>query len=184
MLGYGVRTVVELRSPGERAGWPSPVQDWSGYRARPVFDDAAMAIVEERFQADSTGFYVWPLEFRPEGIAAILQAIADAPPGGVVIHCGVGKDRTGIVAALLLTLVGVDRDAILSDFVLSGPRLSGLADREPDPDRRAQLRTWYQATPALLTEMLDRLDERYGGVAGYLRGAGWTAPRKGVCGTV
>jgi hypothetical protein len=67
MWDYGVRTVVDLRSPGERARWPSPVQDWGGLRARPVFDDAALAVVEQRFQADSTGFYVWPLETAPRG---------------------------------------------------------------------------------------------------------------------
>jgi protein-tyrosine phosphatase len=87
------------------------------------------------------------------------------------MHCGVGKDRT-VVTALLLMLAGADRDSVLSDFLLSGPRPGRLADEETDPDRRAQLRTWYRPAPELLTEMLDRLDERYGGVAGYLRDAG------------
>jgi hypothetical protein len=126
MHSYGVETVIDLRAPGERASWPSPVQGWRGYRARPVFDDAALEFLEERFSDDQAGFYVWALESRAQGIAAILKAIADAPPGGVVIHCGIGKDRTGIVAALLLALIEVGREAILSDFMLSGERLSPL----------------------------------------------------------
>jgi protein-tyrosine phosphatase len=172
MHDYGVGTVIDLRSPGERARWPSPVQGWSGYRARPVFDDAALRFVEERFSEDPGGFYVWPLARRPEAIAAILQTVARAAPGGVVIHCGIGKDRTGIVAALLLGLAGVDRGAVLSDFTLGADRLSRLADEDPDPDRRAQLRRWYRPDPALMIEMLDWLDRRFGGVAGYLRAAG------------
>lgn len=172
MHSYGVETVIDLRAPSERAHWPSPVQGWRGNRARPVFDDAALEFLEERFSDDQAGFYVWALESRAQGIAAILKAIADAPPGGVVIHCGIGKDRTGIVAALLLALLEVGREAILSDFILSGERLSQLAEEEPDRDRRAQLRTWYRPAPELLSEMLNMLDDRHGGVTDYLRAAG------------
>lgn len=172
MRSHGVVTVVDLRSPGERARWPSPVQGWSGYRARPMFDDAAMTFLEQRFSNDSSGFYSWALESRSGEIAETLRDIGEAPPGGVVIHCGVGKDRTGIVVALLLELAGVDREAILADFLLSGDRLMPLADEEPDPARRAERRRLLQAEPELLTEMLKRLDGRHGGVANYLLNAG------------
>lgn len=166
MQGYGVCTAIDLRSPGERARWPSPVESRSG-RARPLFDDATLAVWEERFEDDGGG-YVWAVESRPREVATILQEIADAAPGGVVIYCGAGKDRTGIVAALLLGLVGVERDAILADFMLTADRVSQLANEEPDPSRRRL----YRPEPELMTEMLNWLDDRHGGVAGYLRAAG------------
>ena len=52
-----------------------------------------------------------------------MRAIAEAPPGGVAIHCHAGKDRTGIVAALLLSAAGIAPEAIVEDFVESRARL-------------------------------------------------------------
>jgi protein-tyrosine phosphatase len=77
------------------------------------------------------------------------------------VHCGVGKDRTGIVAGLLLAVAGVARDAILADYTLSGDRLRGLRPRR-----------WFRTDPGHLAALLDRVDERHSGVAGYLRWAG------------
>ena len=56
---------------------------------------------------DGTPLYYRPfLERKPERCVAAVAAVADAPPGGVLVHCGIGRDRTGLVALLLLALVG------------------------------------------------------------------------------
>jgi len=73
---------------------------------------------------DGTPLYYRPfLERKPERCVAAVAAVADAPPGGVLVHCGIGRDRTGLVALLLLALVGVAPGDIAEDYDLSGLRL-------------------------------------------------------------
>jgi len=69
-------------------------------------------------------YYKDVLRRWPERHAAAISAVAQAQPGGVLFHCVRGNDRTGIIALLLLTLVGVTEDDIIADYELS-----------PDPDR-------------------------------------------------
>lgn len=174
LVAYGVRTIIDLRSPRELAMAPSPLRDDPGWRHLPVLDDAALGLVGQINGREET--YRWQLHNRGPQLAAIFEAIADAPPGCVVVHCWVGKDRTGLVAALLLALAGVDRGAIAEDYALSGPALqSQLEDRlrsEPDPERAARIRRAYAAPREAMLGILAHLDSRYGGVTAYLRTIG------------
>jgi protein-tyrosine phosphatase len=113
-------------------------------------------------------------ECRPTFSAAVA-AIAEAP-GTVVFHCHAGKDRTGIVAALLLRLAGVPIDVIAEDYALSGVRLEPrheewLASAEDDAERARIAR--ITATPReSMIAVLETLDERYGSIEQYLREGG------------
>src|SRR4029077_9249540 len=93
----------------------------------------------------------WMVDRRGAGFAAVLNAIAQAPPGGVVVHCHAGKDRTGLVVALLLSVAGVERDAIIDDYALSDREMQRLYEAdtadEPDIERRHALRLRYHAWP-------------------------------------
>jgi len=92
------------------------------------------------------GLNCTPLYYRPfldrnlERCAAAIAAIAHARPGGVLVHCGVGRDRTGLIALLLLTFVGVAPDDIATDYELSTERLRPLFARlgEDDQDVKIQ----------------------------------------------
>jgi len=110
---------------------------------------------------------------------AAVTAIARAPEGGVLVHCHAGKDRTGLVVALLLTLVGVPDDIIVADYALSDRYLQPLYDEIlaaiDDPPRRERLRSWLHARPEGMQGALAALDERYDGAASYLRAAGVSA---------
>ncbi|HKF75242.1 MAG TPA: tyrosine-protein phosphatase [Candidatus Dormibacteraeota bacterium] len=174
MLGHGVTTVVDLRSPRELRAAPSPFRGRVGYRHLPFLDDAALLEVG-RYDSFEDG-YRWQVESQMARIGAVLAGLAGAPAGGIVVHCAAGKDRTGIVVALLLTLAGVDRDAIAADYALSAPALTGVLEgelaAEPDRERRARLRRVYDARPDVILSMLAHLDERFGGVAAYLDAAG------------
>jgi protein-tyrosine phosphatase len=64
---------------------------------------------------------------------AAVRAVAAAAPGGVVVHCGIVRDRTGLVSLLLLTPAGVTAEAVAADYALSGERLHRhFADGRPD----------------------------------------------------
>jgi protein-tyrosine phosphatase len=119
--------------------------------------------------------YVVFLERNRDRFGAALAAIADAP-GPVVIHCMGGKDRTGLVAALLLRLGGVSLDEIGRDYALSGPNLAvtmdeWLAQAPDDADRRRRKKLGQ--TPAdAMRRVVATIEARYGSVAGYLDAAG------------
>src|SRR5439155_22083655 len=100
------------------------------------------------------------LEHFKENVAAAIAAVARAPEGGVVVHCMGGKDRTGLVTALLLHLAGVDDAQIAADYALSEERLqprheAWFAEAGTDAERERLRR--IAATPA--EAMVGVLDE-------------------------
>src|SRR5262249_14631024 len=117
--------------------------------------------------------------FRPRFVTAV-GAIANAAPGGVLVHCHAGKDRTGLVVALLLGVIGGSPDAIAADYALSGPNLAvSLAswiNGVDDPDEREHRRRVGLSPERAMIDVLEALEERYGGATGYLAGGGLPEP--------
>lgn len=72
--------------------------------------------------------YIAYLHDRPDSVVAAMKTIAHAD-GGVLVHCAAGKDRTGTLVALALDLAGVDREAILADYLLTGERIPRIIER-------------------------------------------------------
>jgi protein-tyrosine phosphatase len=130
LIDIGVGTVVDLRTTSEREKHPSLLVEVEGMRCvhAPIFSD------DDEFPEDlttATDVYTWWLEERTHGIAGALRAVADSESAPVLVHCHAGKDRTGVVVALLLRLAGVGVDAVADDYALSGVRLAEMlaADR-------------------------------------------------------
>ncbi|HEV2089277.1 MAG TPA: tyrosine-protein phosphatase [Cryptosporangiaceae bacterium] len=122
--GYGVRTVIDLRSDVEREAEPYAC----GLKVVPVpiEDDTDEEFIQQWRPFSTPHYYRAALERWPRRMAAALAAIAGAGPGGVVIHCGLGRDRTGLVVMLMLALAGVPPDEIATDYELSVGRLPPL----------------------------------------------------------
>ena len=172
---YGVTTILDIRTPNECRALPIRLRDATHYWNVPLLDDAAYARVSRRFDMEGDN-YLWQLEHRPRRIDTILTAIADAPCGGVLVHCAAGKDRTGLITALVLTIAGVDRDLIATDYALSAAALIPMMEEhqaaELDPTRRGRVRRMYQSPPEAMVGLLAELEMRHGDVVGYLRFAG------------
>ncbi|MBF4621725.1 tyrosine-protein phosphatase [Clavibacter sp. VKM Ac-2542] len=118
-LGY--RTVLDLRQPGERARDTHPRPDWI-HRAHVDLDglDDHPGFWEPYWSAGLHGtpiYYLPHLAELPDRAGAALRTIAHAPAGGVLFHCGAGRDRTGLVALLLLLAVGAEPDEIVDDYL-------------------------------------------------------------------
>ncbi len=119
--------------------------------------------------------YVDVLEEHGTRIAEAVTAVAESD-GAVVVHCAAGKDRTGIVSALLLSLAGVPDDEVVADYALSGPNVARLfggwvAEAAHDPAEH-DLRTRLLQSPEIaMRTVLGRLRE-LGGAETYLRAAG------------
>jgi protein tyrosine/serine phosphatase len=125
---YGIRTIITLRTHGM-------VED--ELNVTPRYPDLEMVqraiedITDQEFLQRWAASNLWgtPLYFKdalrrwPERHAAVISAIAQAQPGGVLFHCIRGNDRTGIITLLLLALVGVMPDEIIADYEISRPDL-------------------------------------------------------------
>lgn len=178
---YGVRTIIDLRLAHELERNPSPFATQQPgalprYLNLPIHDIATDALIDA---ADSTvDVYIIILEHGKHYIASIIKAVAEGlQEGGVLVNCHAGKDRTGIIVGLLLSVAGARREAIAQDYALSEvllePRYQEwvqeqvkLHGRQPAQPRQAQTR------PETMYAMLDYLDRQYGGAEGYLRAAG------------
>ena len=106
-----------------------------------------------------------------ERCAAAITAVAHAGPGGILVHCVGGRDRTGLVTLLLLALVGVPAEEIAADYVLSAERLRGLfvawGVEDQGPRIRQVLARRGTTAREVLLATLAGLD-----VTAYLRSAG------------
>ena len=123
--------------------------------------------------------YVSALEAGSERVASAIAAVAEADPSGtVVVHCFAGKDRTGIVSALLLSLAGVSDEDVAADYAASGPGVEVLSqpwfDEAESEHELVFRRRICEAPAAAMAEVLEWLHESRGGAEGYLREAGLT----------
>jgi len=171
---YGVTTVLDLRSDGEIARSPSPFAGGVGatYLHRPLIDDQNMNNIGDA--TDMLERYLFILDNRPEAFAEVFTTLAHAP-GTVLFHCFAGKDRTGLVAAMLLSLAGVSPEHIAADYSETDVQLAKQYEiwiSEAAPDRRDRFRDELRCPPERILGVLDHLDRQWGGVAGYLEGAG------------
>jgi protein-tyrosine phosphatase len=184
LLDYGVSRIVDLRFRSELAlDEPRDVDvEVVHVPILPELDDAEWGEIDPigDAQADALGstraVYLEFLERRRSQFGEAVEAVALAPEGAVVVHCFGGKDRTGLVAALLLRLVGVDRETIGADYALSGHNLRDLtaawvAKAEDEVERERRIR-FGKAPAEAMVGVLEELERRYGSVRGYLEAAG------------
>lgn len=118
---YGVRTIVDLRSDAEVIEAPSLQSDKIQNLHLPLVTgnvaDATRDITKE-MDYSMGSFYVDCLKRYPESLVNIFEAFAESD-GCVLFHCAAGKDRTGIVAALLLELAGVSQADIIANYQIT-----------------------------------------------------------------
>lgn len=166
--GLGIRTVLDLRRPYEveRDG---RVPDWDGFVWRnihPTHREWGETPFEDgmdlpRYLADRY------LDMAEEGATELAQAvelIADEQAAPLVVHCLAGKDRTGVVCALTLSLLGVSDEDIATDYALTGTAFNRRAD--------ALTPAWYRSPTDAMLLFLAGVRERHGSVHKYLTGAG------------
>ncbi|MBV9792791.1 MAG: tyrosine-protein phosphatase [Actinobacteria bacterium] len=191
---YGLSTVVDLRSTAElNSEGPAPMDGRASveHRHHPVLPEEGLAtdavadvLVTSRSERDRsrypdnavTGHYLGYLEDRPDQVVAALRSVARAP-GAALVHCAAGKDRTGVVVALALSVAGVRPDAIVADYAATGDRTEPLLARlrrsptySADINRRPA--DSHKPQAATMAAFLTELDARFGGAAAWLTAHG------------
>lgn len=181
LLGTGLRTVIDLRAPHELANAPNPLGEIASldYLHLPLFDALAPANVHE----GATGpdplpeFYARTLSTRAPALRDVMQAITEAPPGAVMFHCTAGKDRTGLIAALLLGNADVRDADIVSDYASTERHIAPLVAEFLDlarikgSDTDAYGRA-LRSRPETMQRVLADIARDYGSVPEYLAGIG------------
>ncbi|PFG41862.1 protein tyrosine/serine phosphatase [Isoptericola jiangsuensis] len=182
-VAWPPRTVVDLRDAGEGDA-AHPLADVARVVSLPVLDGATRnAEARDAVPFDLARLYVELLD----GVAARhlvdgVRAVAadDAP---VLVHCTAGKDRTGILVAIVLTLVGVERAAVVTDYVRTDPHMpqvvarawpagSTTAGRPSEHVLAALPPELLTAPPHAIEAVLDHLDAHEGGAAGWFAAQG------------
>lgn len=134
LLSCDIRTIVDLRTPQERAARPCPLQDCEGfsYLCMPVTGGNAVPASPQE---------VGPSYLRmvDAQMQRILHAILTAD-SNVLYFCNAGKDRTGVLSALLLQHLGAEREAIVADYLLSAHNLRDTLQAYADANPQADLR--------------------------------------------
>lgn len=137
-----VSRIVDLRWGWECERHPSPFARDSSYRHVPMLNDV-------RDYEPPPDTYGPMLDHNQRRIGAAFRAVAEAPPGCVVVHCHAGKDRTGVLVALLLTMAGVGPQEVADDYALTDG-----------------------CSPSVMLNTLAHIERQHDGVASYLIGAG------------
>jgi protein tyrosine/serine phosphatase len=179
MRAHGIRTVIDLRTAEEIVETPSPYRDGMVYRHAPFVAARTMGLHRAAVEGTMSD-ELRRLAVADGGLAAAVRAIAVSEPG-MVIHCLAGRDRTGIVVALVLSAIGVADEEIVADYVASDAELAdeyirfkGLhPDSVADMDAAIERRAWTMG------EVLTTLRLAFGGAETYLGTAGVAAVQLG-----
>ena len=182
---FGVQTVIDLRRQVEIDGQPDNVLARSP-RVRyhnvdivgdMVFDQVESTEPRDRIHAS----YRNMLDRRGRRFGEALRVMAQPGALPAMYHCMAGQDRTGLISALLLGLVGVPEETIAADYTLTAEyRNYAYLDSNPEPlgvgpaDFTVEGYRAQSCPPEVMLDTLRYLDERYGGIEAYVRSTGVT----------
>lgn len=174
--GQGLKCVVDLRSDFEARHWPDPYasgRDGVTYVHAPMLDRLHAKGIRDAIPDRMSTVYKSLLDKDAQSIHGVMEAIDRYSSGGCTLfHCRVGKDRTGVIAMLLLGLAGVSDADILEDFAATQRYIGRGAGVQRVALSIATLRraprSLFEAVPVEMEQTLDYLHERYGSARAYL----------------
>jgi protein-tyrosine phosphatase len=184
---FGVSTVIDLRHPDEMEMYGPARTELAGSAVTNLnaslmptaasYDEHIARSNELHGPGASTEKYGYLLTVGSAEVARAFELFADESAHAVVVHCTAGKDRTGMVIALLLEVLGVGREQIGADYELSNlaiPRLVAYGDAKGrTPDLSPEERVARLKTPAeKITELMALVQRDYGSARGFLTASG------------
>lgn len=182
LLTYGVTTIIDIRDEWEVTHYPNVFAQSPhvNYHNIPLLGDTLSNDITWQAESDSYEYlhelYIKYLERCQAQIAQIFTAIASSDPI-TLFHCNAGKDRTGIIAALLLSVVGVANHDIAEDYRVSSKQIIHLIDEwrqyaiqnEQDMER---FNRKVASVPQTIIKSLHFIESKYDNTASYLQTCG------------
>lgn len=178
----GVHSVIDLRTPGElaRRSVKSQFEPPAGRHVLPLIDDATMEEWNARPSSNritSAESYKWMVDNARPQIVNALGILASTDGRAAVFHCFAGKDRTGVLSAILLSVLGVDDEAVAHDYSITAEVIEELRERSialaRDPELvRSLPPEAFETKPGVMLETLDHVRAKYGSVEDYVLSSG------------
>ena len=184
----GVRTVLDLRTDVERTDeGPPPLAAHDHVEHFPLSfipekelsELAASVVLPDRWDDGPVGAYLHYVRDRPQSFAAAVRRLADPAAGAAIVHCAAGKDRTGLLVAVVLDTLGTDRELIYADYELTNQRIEQIFARLAASStyavsvNRIGLDA-HRVDPGTIKTVLETLDDWHGSPADFLRAGGVT----------
>jgi protein tyrosine/serine phosphatase len=171
----GLTSVIDLRTNAEleRTGRGLLGDEPIRHVHLPVVQDAGTSQgAPSEAQEDLASRYLWYLDVGRDALVSALNMVGDPSSYPLVFHCAAGKDRTGVLAALVLDIVGVERNVIVEDYVLTASRMDLILSRlQGGADAEARVAEIPQfllrAEAVTMQTFLDQLHENHGGARGW-----------------
>jgi protein tyrosine/serine phosphatase len=183
----GVRTVIDLRAGHEVEEYGhGPLAAHVRQLHLPIVDQTREPPTPRRLIRRAPKFqtldeiYGFMLREYAQRFGVVLRVIADADNHPLVFHCAAGKDRTGLVSALVLSVCGVADDTIVADFAFTESRMPEIIARHTARAEEAAADAevagqQYGAQPATMSTVLEALRTEHGSVEAYVVSTGVTA---------
>jgi protein-tyrosine phosphatase len=178
--GIGLTTVIDLRRPAEleTSGRGPLVSEQVEYRHLPlIVDEGEQPGVPAEDQENLAQIYKWFLEVGRRSLVEALTMVGEPQNHPLVFHCTAGKDRTGVLAALVLDILGVERNVIVEDYVLTASRMDLVMARiKREPEAEALIaevpQFLFRAEAETMETFIDELHRNHGGAREWALGAG------------
>jgi protein-tyrosine phosphatase len=178
MRALGIRTVIDLRSGHELERGRFDVDAHPvAFHHFPFIDQLPDAQEFDRRPGLLGSQYLEMLSDAGGQILAALEVLAAPGALPAVFHCTAGKDRTGVLSAIVLSLLGVDEATVVADYALSGAAMERLRAKlilkyPEGRDTIENIDEVFSADPAQMEQLLDHLRAEYGSVDTYVAALG------------
>ncbi len=178
LRGLGIRTVIDLRSGSELEHGRFDVEAHPAtFHHFPFIAELPDAQEFDRRPGLLGSQYQEIVRDAGDQILGALEVLASPHALPAIFHCTAGKDRTGVLSAIVLSLLGVDEPTVVTDYTLSGAAMQRLREKliRKYPEGRETIENIdevFSADPAQMELLLDHVREQYGSVSGYVEGLG------------
>ena len=177
LLDYGVKTIIDLRTPMEVNSQKYPFRhslEIEYFNLPLVEDRKKLESIKQKTLFEHNCFF---LEQCSSAIKEILEIIASSQTA-VLIHCAAGKDRTGIIIALLLALANVSVETIAKDYELSDFYLEFMYKKIRPEARKQGFTHLLNSDPQTIIDTFALLDRNYSGIDEYLANIGISSVKR------
>ena len=171
LVEQGISLDIDLRGDEEVRRWV----DLLGADERVRYEVVPLlpSIKPEELPKILSAIYLWTLDQSKKDFYHIFSLMLENAEKATLFHCSLGKDRTGMVAALLFLLAEVPRPLIIEDYMQSQTNLKRILEKMEEMNDPA-LKVFLTAREEDIVPFLDAIDEDYGGVTGYFREIGFS----------
>jgi protein-tyrosine phosphatase len=177
----GLNTIIDLRMAAEleRTGRGPLHSEPIGYRHLSVIRQGGGEAIAAPAPAgeDLAERYLWYLDVGRQALVEALHLISEPDRLPLVFHCAAGKDRTGVLAAMVLDILGVDRDVIVADYVITAGGMELILGRYRSDPRFAERMenvpsSRFSVVADTMVRFLAEVGDRFGGSRGWALASG------------